>query len=372
MYDLQEQGQQIDRIEDFTFKSSSLGENNSEEVQKEEEEKQKETKEKKSNNNRNRNRRSESKPSNRIQIKPWQPSTPYLTAIKKREPESQYEEYMKQLSEYQNSPAFFFDCASHFFDLHQYKLGIQILSNVIELELESHQLLRVAGYKFDEANELDLAQTVFEQVLRMRKNEPQSYRDLALVLSKRGDYERALELLWKVVTGRWDSRFSEIEQTALVEINRILNLLRTSNSLQHQEILKNNPIEERFIYPVEFDIRISMAWDTDNTDIDLHVLQPNNEECYYGHRHTSIGGLLSRDFTNGYGPEEYMLLNAISGTYKISAHYYASHQQSLTGGTTVLCALFTDYGRPEKEKLQMLTLRLTSSRERIPVGELTV
>jgi regulator of sirC expression with transglutaminase-like and TPR domain len=39
---------------------------------------------------------------------------------------------------------------------------------------------------------------LFEEVLRLRPEEPQSYRDLALVLARQGQYERAIELLYKV------------------------------------------------------------------------------------------------------------------------------------------------------------------------------
>eukprot|EP00957_Ditylum_brightwellii_P014311 1077367-Ditylum_brightwellii.AAC.1 len=50
-----------------------------------------------------------------------------------------------------------------------------------------------------------------------------------------------------------------------------------------------------------------LGWDTDNTDIDLHVKEPSGNEIYYGNRESDIGGNLSRDFTKGYGPEVYIL-----------------------------------------------------------------
>ena len=50
-----------------------------------------------------------------------------------------------------------------------------------------------------------------------------------------------------------------------------------------------------------------LTWDADQTDIDLWVTEPSGEKCFYGHNRTTIGGLLSRDFTDGYGPEEYCL-----------------------------------------------------------------
>ena len=42
------------------------------------------------------------------------------------------------------------------------------------------------------------------------------------------------------------------------------------------------------------DIQISVAW-TDSADVDMHVLDPNNEEIYFGHKTAASGGVLDRD-----------------------------------------------------------------------------
>ena len=63
----------------------------------------------------------------------------------------------------------------------------------------------------------------------------------------------------------------------------------------------------------------------DETDIDLHVLEPGGEEAYYGHRRTSSGGFVSEDVTTGYGPEEYLRKTSEKGVYKVMANYFASH-----------------------------------------------
>ena len=36
--------------------------------------------------------------------------------------------------------------------------------------------------------------------------------------------------------------------------------------------------------------------DTDSTDMDLHVIEPNGEECSYSHKLTNQGGMISRFF----------------------------------------------------------------------------
>lgn len=64
------------------------------------------------------------------------------------------------------------------------------------------------------------------------------------------------------------------------------------------------------------DIKIVLTWDSE-TDLDLHVIDPNGEDCYFFHMRTEIGGSLDIDDVNGYGPETFTLENAISGDYTV-------------------------------------------------------
>ena len=117
-------------------------------------------------------------------------------------------------------------------------------------------------------------------------------------------------------------------------------------------------------------IRIVLSWDADETDIDLHVLEPDGEEAYYQNRRTSSGGFVSEDVTTGYGPEEYLRKEGL-GTFKVLSNYFASHQTALTGATTVTATVYTDWGTAA-EKLKILTLRLDKPKEKHLIGEVTV
>ncbi|MBW1809046.1 MAG: DUF2135 domain-containing protein [Deltaproteobacteria bacterium] len=73
------------------------------------------------------------------------------------------------------------------------------------------------------------------------------------------------------------------------------------------------------------DMQVILSWDTDGTDIDLHVVDPSKEECFYGHRLTKLGGKLDVDDTDGFGPEVFTLASSISGEYQVRVKYYSSH-----------------------------------------------
>lgn len=78
------------------------------------------------------------------------------------------------------------------------------------------------------------------------------------------------------------------------------------------------------------DIKVLLTWDTDGTDVDLHVENPSGEDCYYGFMETVEGGKLDVDITDGYGPEVFTQADARVGEYKVKAHYYGSHGQPQT------------------------------------------
>jgi Ca-activated chloride channel family protein len=77
---------------------------------------------------------------------------------------------------------------------------------------------------------------------------------------------------------------------------------------------------------------------------------------------------MSPDFTQGYGPEEFMLKRALPGKYVIKVNYYGNTQQILAGATTIQVMLITDFGR-ENEQQKAITLRLKEKEEVVEVGE---
>ena len=101
--------------------------------------------------------------------------------------------------------------------------------------------------------------------------------------------------------------------------------------------------------------------------MDLWVTDPFREKCMYSHRFTATGGRNSPDFTQGYGPEEFMIRNAKKGDYVIETDYYGSHSQKVIGPVTLYAEVFTNYGRPD-ETHQTLSFRLGERKQVVKVG----
>ncbi len=296
-----------------------------------------------------------------IEIKKWKANASYISDIE--ESKTPFISYLKFKDEYQKSPAFFLDVSDIFFQKGDTSLAIAVLSNLAEMDVENHQLLRALGYRLFEYRQYTKAEIIFRRIAKIRAEEPQSWRDLALTLERLGSYQEAAELYHKVVLGTWDRRFSDVDIIALNELNSLI--------ARHGEHIDESKFDQRLLKNLTQDIRVTLSWDADATDIDLWVIDPTREKCSYKNRKTGIGGFMSHDFTGGYGPEEFVLKDAIPGVYKVKAKYYGSSQQFLTGAVTVKMSLQRDFGR-KGQKTEEITLRLTSRRETVEVGQFTV
>ncbi|RFP08126.1 MULTISPECIES: VIT domain-containing protein [unclassified Duganella] len=298
-----------------------------------------------------------------IQLKKWSPNEPYRARMKAAKAADLYAIYLDEKPNYTNSSAFFLDSADMLLEQGQRDLALRVLSNLAEMDLENRQVLRILGYRLLQAGESALAIPVFQQVLRLAEEEPQSYRDLGLAYAAAGQVQPAIDQLAEVLSRPWDGRFAEIELVTLAELNAIIAkaTVKPDTSRIDRRLLRNLPLA----------LRAVLTWDADNTDIDLWVTDPNGEKCYYANRYTYQGGRMSRDFTGGYGPEEFSLRVAKPGKYRVEVNSFGHRQQIVAGATTVQLRLSTGFGTP-KQRDQMVTLRLRDTGSTVLVGEFDV
>ena len=294
----------------------------------------------------------------KIALNDYNPDTPYLKVMEYADPAKAVETYYKLKKEYGQTPSFYVDVADYFFKKGDAEQAVLVVSNLAELSLEDAQLLRVLAYKLSAYKAYPEAVSISRKVVAIREEEPQSYRDLGLALAQAGEYQQAVETLYKVVERPWDSRFRDIQLIVMNEINDLVNT---------QKGIRTSFIDKRLLKKEPVDIRVVLTWDTDNSDMDLWVTDPEDEKCYYGHRQTYLGGIISQDVTGGYGPEEFMLKKAPKGTYKIAVNYYGNRSQKQLFPVSLRITFFTHYGTPQ-EKKQETTVRLSNQREVIEVG----
>ncbi|HEV7780551.1 MAG TPA: VIT domain-containing protein [Chitinophagaceae bacterium] len=296
-----------------------------------------------------------------IELKEWQPDVPYLKELEKVDAGKREATYFLLKKEYASQPSFFIDVARFFIAKQDIKTGIRILSNVAEMKLENAELLRSLANELLEANQKELAVETFRELVKMREEDPQSYRDLALALNETGNYNEAIQLLYKVATSSWDGRFGEVRIIVLNEMNAIISA--------HKNEVNIAGINTDLIYAMPVDVRIVIGWSSDNSDVDLWVTDPGKEKCFYENPETRIGGKISQDVTQGFGPEEFLLKKARNGKYKIEVNLYGDSRQTAGGPISIKAELFTDFGKPT-QKRETINFRVTSNKEVVELGSL--
>lgn len=296
-----------------------------------------------------------------LTLAPWAPDSAYARRLRDAKPAQLYPLYLQEREQHADSSAFYLDVADLLLASGQRDLALRVLSNLAEMDLENRHVLRVLGYRLMQAKAPALAVPVFRQVLAMGEEEPQSFRDLGLALEAAGQYQAAVASLYEVVVRPWDGRFDGISLIALDELTRLIARERVDASA----------IDPRLRRAMPLDLRVVLSWDSDNSDMDLWVTDPNGERAYYGNRLTYQGGQMSQDFTGGYGPEQFSLRDAKPGTYRIEANYFGSREQLVTGATTLMLRLSTKWGSRDQRD-QQVTLRLKDQAETVLVGEFEV
>ena len=301
-------------------------------------------------------------PTSKIELNAYNPDTPYLKVMEYTEESKAIETYYKLKKEYGNTPSFYVDVADYFFKKGNREQAILVVSNLAELSLDDPQLLRMLGYKLSNYSAKKEAVQVFRKVAQLREEEPQSFRDLGLALAEDAQYNEAAKNLYRVVTNEWSSRFGDVQLVTLNDLNSLI--------ARHQGI-DVSYIDKRLLKKEPVDVRVVLSWDTDNCDMDLWVTDPKDEKCYYQNTLTYLGGKISRDVTQGYGPEEFMLKKAENGKYKVQVDYFGTHSQKQLMPVSLRITFYTHFGTPQ-QKQEETTVRLSNAKEVIEVGAFQV
>ncbi|WP_293313610.1 VIT domain-containing protein [Pedobacter sp. UBA5917] len=264
----------------------------------------------------------------------------------KGKPDSAYRSYLKMRSKYISTPMFYFDVANWFYQQKDSVRALTILSNIADLDLENADLYKTLAYKLKQTGNYKDELFITQKVLQWRPMDAQSYRDYALALADNGQYQAAIDNLYKVLTQSYNAQIADrdqgIEEIVISEMNNLLT--------KHGNSISTKGIDKRLIQPLPVDVRVVLNWNKNDADIDLWLTDPTGEKGFYGNSRTKIGGRISNDFTSGYGPEQFMIKKAIKGKYKIEVNYYGDRQINISGPTTVTAEIYTRYATGKQQR----------------------
>jgi hypothetical protein len=202
-----------------------------------------------------------------------------------------------------------------------------------------------------------------------RSFEPITFHALAHCLEQMGQADLAIVYYELACGGQWDARFGDMHNIAQLDYLRFLRRVadgRLKAALAGYAEARRATLAGMQLRD-QADLATLIFWNTDGTDVDLHVTEPSGEECFFQHTQTASGGHISRDVTTGYGPELYLLPAAPQGSYRISAHYYAADANRASTRTKVLALVYENWGGKE-ERVVAKAVALTGRSESQPLA----
>lgn len=228
--------------------------------------------------------------------------------------------------------------------------GLVLLSSLVEENPGDAVLTRDVGYTATTWGLGGQGYYLFRRLARARPAEPLNYQAMARTLQTLGRNDLAMLTYELLLGGTWEHRYGDVRDIATVDYLRLLRRIASGKAeaslrdLAAQRLAALAPQAS----VKEADLVVMVGWNTGNSDVDLHVVEPSGEECFYGHRDTRSGGRITRDVTQGFGPEMYVLPHAPRGTYTIKAKYFTPQRDRMTAATKVQATVIRRYGTPEE------------------------
>ncbi|MHC4731984.1 MAG: hypothetical protein ACYS6Z_15535, partial [Planctomycetota bacterium] len=239
--------------------------------------------------------------------------------------------------------------------------ALRALSSLVEEHPGDVAVARDAAYSALELGFAGHAYHLFRRVAERRPYEPQTYLALAESLA---ELDSPLAVLYhEVVLGaQWSRRVGALHEICRAKYLRLLRRLASAGA--------DSPLRTYVAARLEglagefqaADLVVVMEWNTDGTDIDLHVTDPAGEECFYQHQQTKMGGRLTDDVTGGFGPEMFLLPKAAPGEYLARAHYYSEAGNRLSMRTKVYVTIVRRWGT-EREEVTRKVVTLGRSKD---------
>lgn len=208
-------------------------------------------------------------------------------------------------------------------------------ASLIEVAPAKTELLQRAGLLLLRANRGTLAEAPLRRALEVRPDRANGYRHLAILLWREGRYEEAARVLESATRQTFPNWYRDVQRVIREELGYVYRAWIKHEPERRREI-EDRAREYRADLDRRDALRVTLAWETDANDVDLHVVDPSGEECFYSHPSTKSGLQLYEDITQGLGPEVVRTARMEGGTYHIGVRYFAAGPMGISRGVVIV------------------------------------
>jgi tetratricopeptide (TPR) repeat protein len=227
-------------------------------------------------------------------------------------------------------------------------------ASIIEVAAGKPELLQRAGLLLVRVGRASIAETPLRRALQLRPDRVNSYRHLALMLWLDGRPEEAARILESATRQTFPNWYGDAQRVVREELGYVYRAIAAKSPDRRADVLDR--ARDFHIDMKRNDaLRVTLAWETDANDVDLHVVDPSGEECFYSHKENRSGLKLYEDITQGLGPEVIRTDALDRGTYHVGVKYFAAGPMGVSRGIVVV---MRDRGEGREPSVDIYPFRL--------------
>lgn len=273
---------------------------------------------------------------------------------------------------YKSDAAFYFDVSQHLFESGYRKEALAVLYSAADITNGNWQTLTAIGYTLETWKEYDEAIALYTEMLWENENNFETCRNLALTYYQKGNYQQAIDILYKgIEKGNDNFGYSTrtIKAMMLQEMNAIIAV--------HKIELDLSKINQQFIRPLAVDLRVTFDCNTRDLYNSVLIAEPEGNICSYSKPESASGGRLTQNnyYLNGrYGysdiPEEYQVKNARTGKYKLRISYsgYGGYYDQVRVPTMIKIMTFRNFGKAN-QGIEVRNVIMDNQYGEVEIGE---
>ena len=197
-----------------------------------------------------------------------------------------------------------------------------VLSNIHEISAKDANSKRLLAYVYEENGDYDNALEAYQNIVDLRPEELQSYRDLANAYVKAGYFKKGWDEYRKYLAIKKDS----LKADGLDEIVRqeMLQLVE-----QHSEEIDVDKSKFNLDH-IEDDISILVQWNNPNAEFELQFVGPTGHYYVWKHLDEEKQNLLADERSSGSYTKSFSIQDIGEGPWMINTKYLGNKEGTAT------------------------------------------
>ncbi|HEX6038237.1 MAG TPA: hypothetical protein VFZ20_09370, partial [Longimicrobium sp.] len=208
--------------------------------------------------------------------------------------------------------------------------------SLVEVAPSRPEMLQRAALLLWRVGARDAWEAPARRAVELRPDLPNPRRTLALLLWQSGRPREAAEVLEAALATPVDRWYGNAAQVVRDELGYVYRAWMRAEPGMAADIRRRAEAHGVELGAGPDRLRITMTWDTDGNDVDLHVVDPRGAHVFYASRTAPSGLRLLEDIVQGFGPEVVRTDRVIAGAYHVGVKYYNAGPMGVARGMLVV------------------------------------